>query len=122
MGRVARGYDAIACRAQAGSGVGNFLVEEPRFRRGTAPRGEQQDAHDPHVPAKRQGQDIAGPKAGVRLVRRLAIDPDQAAGHETGAVGARLHEAGAPQPLVEPLPVAVLAQRRNAPSAANGPS
>src|SRR5579883_886338 len=49
----------------------------------------------------------------MRLVGRLAIDPDRAGSDQGGAVAALAHEAGAPQPLVEALPVAIFLVRND---------
>jgi hypothetical protein len=43
----------------------------------------------------------------MRLVGRLAVDTDNALRRQRGAIAACPQETGAPEPLVEPLPVAV---------------
>jgi len=59
----------------------------------------------------RNGQDIAAAEAGVRLFGGLAIDADRPSRDQSSAVAALPHEAGAPQPLVQTLPVAILGFR-----------
>ena len=43
----------------------------------------------------------------MRLVGRLAVEPDQPAADITDTVTAHLHEPGAPQPFIQSLPIAV---------------
>ena len=60
----------------------------------------------------RHRQHVADAQPGMGLVGGLAVDADRASGHQRGAVAALTHEPGAPEPLVEALPVAVLRSRR----------
>jgi hypothetical protein len=55
----------------------------------------------------RHRQHIADPQPGMGLVRRLAVDADDALGRQRGAIAACAQEPGAPEPLVQPLPVPV---------------
>jgi len=55
----------------------------------------------------RHCQHVADPQPGMRLVGRLAVDTDNALRRQRGAIAACPQETGAPEPLVEPLPVAV---------------
>src|ERR1700694_3557023 len=63
----------------------------------------------------------------MRFACRLAIDSDRALGYQVHAIRTRTHDASAPEPLVEALPVPVFnvsyraPPLRNAASAANGP-
>ena len=89
----------------------------------------------PYLAPHRQSENVSDPESGVGLVGRLAIDAHRSLAHQAGAVAARPHEAGAPEPFVQPLPIAVLvlthpyaeprydapARSRSEASAANGP-
>jgi hypothetical protein len=73
------------------------------------------------------GQYISNPQPGMRFHRRLAIDPYRALRHQFRAIRSRAHNPGAPQPLIQPLPVLVFPVGYLAPpilraaNAANGP-
>ena len=104
----------------------DHIVQGACFGCRATPGGERHDAQNPHRIAQRQRYDIAWTQARMWLVRRLAIEAHMPFGNQPGAIGARLHESRAPQPLVEPLPVTVFshgiqrrgpaAQRRSWPS------
>ncbi len=74
---------------------------------GAAAGGEGQDADHADFASERHGQNVADAQAGVRLVGGLAVDAEPALFGEGGTVGAGTHDPGAPEPLVQPLPVTV---------------
>ncbi len=75
----------------------------------------------PHRSLHRHGQHVPRPQLGVRLVCRLAVDPDRAARHQPAQSVRGTHETGAPQPFVQPLPVAIFLSAIGFPSPATAP-
>ena len=67
-----------------------------------ARRGPARDRHRQHV---------AQAQLRMRLVGGLSVDPDAALRHQGGALGPRPHEARAPEPFIQSLPVAVFLVR-----------
>ena len=97
-------------------GVRDLLVEGAGFGGGAAAGGEGGDAEDADGAVDREGEDVADAQAGMGFLGGLAVDADETLGDEASAVSALAHEAGAPEPFVEALPVAVfLVGNRRAP-------
>jgi hypothetical protein len=85
------------------SGNGQILEQTLRLGRPAPPRCKAHNPHDAHVTLKSDSQDVARANHPTRRINPLRIDADMPRRNEARSLLSRFHQAGEPQPFVQPL-------------------
>ena len=97
--------------------IADLLIEKTRLGSRSTPLRQGLNPHHADGFAQGYGQYVADSEPGMGLIGHLAVDAERALLDQGGTVGAGAHEAGAPQPFVETLPVSVFLFRYGRPPA-----